>query len=109
MSSILTVDGAGAVGAVFLVERDHASLLHVFLCGSMQLFLEDWIGFVDLELGLEITEGLSRGIGAAADVVDVVAKVFSFDALSAPVKCQLRGAEDCSGRLTSFHDLRRAS
>lgn len=39
----------------------------------MQLFLEDGIGLVDLELGLEVTQNLSGRVGATAGVDNVVA------------------------------------
>jgi hypothetical protein len=50
----------------------------------VKLLFEDGIGLVDLELGLEVTESLSGGVGSTADVSQVVSQVFSFDAFATP-------------------------
>lgn len=73
VGSVLAINRAGTVSRVLLVEGSHASLLDVFLGGAMQFFLEDGIGLVDLELGLEVTQNLSGRVGATAGVDNVVA------------------------------------
>jgi hypothetical protein len=97
-SSVLAVDGVSTVGGVFLVKRACAGLLDLLLRWAVQLFLEDGIGLVDLKLGLEVAEGLGRGVGTTTDVTKIVAQVFGLDTFTSPIAVTSVPRADCRAR-----------
>ena len=108
--SVLSVNGASTVGRVFFVQGSHAGLLNVFFGRTVKLFLEDGIGVVDLELGLEVPKGLSGGVGTTANVAQVIAQVFGLDAFASPTPALDRQTSGCiPSELTSYRGHRRAS
>ena len=79
----LVIDAAAAGGSIRLLESHM-----VFLGGIVDTLLEDWLGLVDLELGLEVVQvvgdGTSIGVATGVDEAEL-GVVEDFVASVAPV------------------------